>query len=95
MKIVRDGKTYELTANELSLAYEEARKQNMRDGIIWAIERNSENLVFDPEEYTRDEFIDECVDRMEEGYYSEDEDAKYDEVVCDMAESCGVWRDDE
>jgi len=95
MKIVRDGKTYELTANEMSLAYEEARKQNMRDGIIWSIERNSENLVFDPDECTMDEFIDECVDRMEEGYYSEDEDEKYDEVVFDMAESCGVWRDDE
>lgn len=94
MKITRDGKTYELTANELSLAYEEVRHQNWRDGIEEAIDRNSENLTFGLD-YTVDEFISECIDKIEEGYYDEDEEEKYDEILFDMAESLGVWEDDD
>lgn len=94
MKITRDGKTYELTANELSLAYEEVRHQNWRIGIAEAIDRNCANLTFGLD-YTMDEFIDECIDKIEEGYYDDDEDEWYDEIVFDMAESLDVWEDDD
>jgi hypothetical protein len=94
MKITRDGKTYELTMNELSLAYNEVLHQNWRIGIADAIERNCENLNFGLD-YTMDEFIDECVDKIEEGYYDEDEEEKYDEILFDMAESLDVWEDDD
>ena len=94
MKITRDGKTYALTANELSLAYEEVRHQNWRVGIADAIERNCTNLNFGLD-YTMDEFIDECIDKIEEGYYNDDEDEWYDEIVFDIAESLDVWEDDD
>lgn len=94
MKITRDGKTYALTANELSLAYEEVRHQNWRVGIADAIERNCTNLNFGLD-YTMDEFIDECIDKIEEGYYYDDEDEWYDEIVFDIAESLDVWEDDD
>ena len=93
MKITRDGKTYELTMNEMDMAYREVLFNNWRYGILDAIDRNSENIRFG-EEYTQDEFVDECVERIEEGYYDEDEDEKYDEILFDMAESLGVWHDD-
>jgi len=94
MKITRDGKVYELTANELSLAYNEMLHENWRCNVADAIDRNESHLAFGLD-YTMDEFIQECVDKIEEGYYGDDDDEKYDEIVFDMAESMGVWQEDE
>jgi len=93
MKITRDGKVYELTANEMSLAYEEALRTIWRDSLNDAIERNSENLRFG-EEFTVEEFVNECMEEMEDKWYADDWDERCDEVVFDIAQSYEVWADD-
>lgn len=94
MKITRDGKVYELTANEMNLAYNEMLHEHWRTAIAYAIDRNEANLSFGLD-YTRDEFIQECLDKIEEGYYCDDDDEKYDEIVLDVAEWMDVLHYDE
>ena len=92
MIITRDGKTYQLTANELQLAYEEYLNSYCRGMIEDAIDRNAENLRFGAD-FTMDEFIDECMaDLNNDDWIAEQE--RYDDVVFNTAESNDVWVDD-
>ena len=92
MQITRDGKTYTLTPSEVALAWEEHQLQMWRSGIEDAIERNADSLRFG-ENFTMDEFIEECMSSfdLDGDFYAEQE--KYDEVVFDTAESNDVWKD--
>ena len=93
MKITRDGKTYTLTPAELRDAFEEERMNRWRGEIALAIDRNSDKLNFGLT-WTVDEFIRECVNHLDSGEYNEEDDEHFDEVVFDMAEFLGVWKDE-
>ena len=94
MKISRDGKTYELTASELSLAWEEHQRKLWRYGIEDAIDRNSENLRFGSD-YTMEDIINECMGEfdIDDDIYSYADEKNYDSIVFDVAESNDVWVD--
>ena len=95
MKITRNGKTYELTASEIAMAWEEHQRIIWRYGIEDAIDRNSENLRFGSE-FTMEEFIDECMEEfdIDDDLYSYSDEKNYEEIVFDVAEINGVWVDD-
>lgn len=95
MKITRDGKTYELTASEIAMAWEEHQRKIWRYGIEDAIDRNSENLRFGSE-YTMEEFVDECMDEfdIDDDLYSYADQKNYDKIVFSVAEINDVWVDD-
>ena len=94
MKITRDGKTYDLNINELSLAHDEMRRIIWRANMDDAISRaeSDGNLRYGC--MTRDEFLDECVTDMEALYGNEDWDERCDEVVFDNANSDNIWVDE-
>ena len=95
MKITRDGKTYDLTINELNLAYEEMRRITWRECMDDAISRAE---CDGNRRYgclmTRDEFLDECVEDLADLYEIEDWDERCDEVLFDNAQSDGIWVDE-
>lgn len=95
MKITRDGKTYELTMNELNLAYEEMRRITWRQCMDDAIDRaeSDGNLRYGVL-MTRDEFLDECVDDLAAQYEIEDWDERCDEVLINNAQCDGIWVDE-
>ena len=92
MRITRDGKDYELTMNELNLAYNEMRRITWRQCIEDAIDRNMDNLRFD-DDFSRAELVEDCMDRMEDWFYDEDFDDRFDEILFDTAEWEGIWTD--
>lgn len=93
MTISRDGKTFELTASEVAMAWEEHQRRIWRYGIEDAIERNSENLRFG--ECSMEEFIAECMEDFDIGddIYAYADEKNYDSIVFDVAESNGIWVD--
>ena len=95
MKITRDGKTYELTINELNLAYEEMRRITWRQCMDDAIERaeSDGNLRYGVL-MTHDEFLDECVEDLATKYEVEDWDERCDEIIYDNAQISGIWVDE-
>lgn len=92
MTINRDGKSYDLTSDELKQAYEEYRKKKWDDGICRAVADNIENLCFD--EITCGEFVIECLEEIENRLNADRDDYEdYDDIVFDIAESNKVWID--
>ena len=95
MKISRDGKIIELTAEERRLAYEEERAEIWRNEVEAAIDRSEDNLRFGSE-MTREEFAGECIEEIGEELFGEALiEAKFDEIVFDTAESMDVWHDND
>ena len=94
MKITRDGHQYELTINELNLAYNEMRRITWRQCMDEAISRAECDGNLRYGEMSRDDLIDECVDDMEGYYGCEDWDERCDEVLYDCANSHDIWVDD-
>ena len=94
MKISRDGKTYDLTASELAMAWEEHQRKIWRYGIEDAIERNAENIRWT--DYTMEEFIEECLEQftIDDDLYSYAEEKNYEDVVVNAAELNDMWIDD-
>ena len=84
----------ELTANEMSLAYQESLRSIWRDTIKHSIEMNNENLRFS-NHYTVENFIDDCMEEMEDRYYADDWEERVEEIVFDVAEVNDIWEDDE
>jgi hypothetical protein len=97
MKITREinGETVEieLTNNELNLAYEVMKRMIWKTNLEDAIAKNSDNLRF-TEFATREDFLAECMDEMEDRHYADDYEEECDEIVFDMAETDGIWIDD-
>lgn len=83
----------ELTANEMSLAYQESLRTIWRDTIKHSIEMNSENLRF-TEDFDKEDFVSECMEEMEGRYYADDWDERVEEIVFDVAEVNDIWEDD-
>ena len=93
MKISRDGKLIELTAEERRLAFEEERAEIWRNEIEAAIDRSEDNLRFGTE-MTREEFAGECIEEIGEELFDDEAiEAKFDEIVFNAAESMDVWHD--
>lgn len=93
MKITRDGKEYELTMNELNLAYNEMRRITWRQCVEDALDRNIDNIRIG-DDFSREEFVDECLEKMEDRFYDEDFDDRFDELVVETAEWNDVWMED-
>lgn len=98
MKITReiDGKTVEieLTQNEKCLAYEEIRRETWLYCIREQIEKNADNLRF-TEDFDEEDFVSECMDQVDEEYYSDDYDVQAEEIVFSQAELNCIWVDEE
>lgn len=84
----------ELTKTEMSLAYEEVRRDTWESCIRHQIEMNSENLRF-TEDFDEEDFVSECMDEVDEEYYADDYDAQAEEIVFSQAELNDVWVEDE
>ncbi len=84
----------ELTKTEMSLAYEEVRRDTWLSCIRHQIEMNSENLRF-TEDFDEEDFVSECMDEVDEEYYADDYDAQAEEIVFSQAELNDVWVEDE
>lgn len=84
----------ELTKTEMSLAYEEVRRDTWLSCIRHQIEMNSENLRF-TEDFDEEDFVSECMDEVDEEYYVDDYDAQAEEIVFSQAELNDVWVEDE
>lgn len=84
----------ELTKTEMSLAYEEVRRDTWESCIRHQIEMNSENLRF-TEDFDEEDFVSECMDEVDEEYYTDDYDAQAEEIVFSQAELNDVWVEDE
>lgn len=98
MKITREinGVKIEiiLTPAEMSLAYEEIRRDTWESCIRHQIEINSENLRF-TEDFDEEDFVSECMDQVDEEYYSDDYDVQAEEIVFNQAELNDIWVEDE
>ena len=98
MKITREinGVKIEiiLTPAEMSLAYEEIRRDTWESCIRHQIEMNSENLRF-TEDFDEEDFVSECMDQVDEEYYSDDYDVQAEEIVFNQAELNDIWVEDE
>ena len=84
----------ELTKTEMSLAYEEVRRDTWLSCIRHQIEMNSENLRF-TEDFDEEDFVSECMDQVDEEYYADDYDVQAEEIVFSQAELNDVWVEDE
>lgn len=84
----------ELTKTEMSLAYEEVRRDTWLSCIRHQIEINSENLRF-TEDFDEEDFISECMDEVDEEYYADDYDVQAEEIVFNQAQLNDVWVEDE
>ena len=84
----------ELTKTEMSLAYEEIRRDTWLSCIRHQIEMNSENLRF-TEDFDEEDFISECMDEVDEEYYADDYDVQAEEIVFNQAELNDIWVEDE
>lgn len=84
----------ELTRNEMSLAYEEIRRDTWESCIRHQIEMNSENLRF-TEDFDEEDFVSECMDEVDEEYYADDYDVQAEEIVFNQAELNDVWVEDD
>lgn len=84
----------ELTKTEMSLAYEEVRRDTWLSCIRHQIEMNSENLRF-TEDFDEEDFVSECMDEVDEEYYADDYDAQAEEIVFSQAQLNDVWVEDE
>ncbi len=84
----------ELTKTEMSLAYEEIRRDTWESYIRHQIEMNSENLRF-TDDFDEEDFVSECMDQVDEEYYSDDYDVQAEEIVFSQAELNDVWVEDE
>ena len=98
MKITREinGVKLEikLTRTEMSLAYEEIRRDTWESCIRDQIEKNSENLRF-TEDFDEEDFVSECMDEVDEEYYTDDYDVQAEEIVFNQAELNDIWVEDE
>lgn len=83
----------ELTRNEMCLAYEEIRRDTWESCIRHQIEMNSENLFF-TEEFDEEDFVSECMDEVDEEYYTDDYDAQAEEIVFNQAKLNDVWTEE-
>lgn len=97
MKIKREinGETVEieLTRNEMSLAYEEIRRETWEFCIREQIDNDAGNLRF-TDDFDKDDFIGECMEEMENQYYTDDYDEKAESIVFNVAEMNDIWVDD-
>ena len=84
----------ELTRNEMCLAYEEIRRDTWESCIRHQIEMNSENLRF-TEDFDEEDFVSECMDQVDEEYYTDDYDSQAEEIVFNQAELNDIWVDEE
>ena len=84
---------FELTSNEMSLAYEEIRRNTWEFCIREQIENNADNLRF-TDDFSEEDFVGECMEAMEDEYFADDYEVKAEEIVFDQAESNGIWVDD-
>ena len=84
----------ELTQNEMSLAYEEVRRNTWEACIRDQIDNNSENIRF-TDGFSLEDFVAECMDVVDDMYYADDYDEKAEEIVFDQAESNDIWYDGE
>ena len=84
----------ELTKTEMSLAYEEIRRDTWESCIRHQIEMNSENLRF-TEDFDEEDFVSECMDEVDEEYYTDDYDVQAEEIVFNQAELNDIWAEDE
>ena len=84
----------ELTKTEMSLAYEEIRRDTWLSCIRHQIEMNSENLRF-TEDFNEEDFVSECMDEVDKEYYSDDYDVQAEEIVFNQAELNDIWEADE
>ena len=84
----------ELTKTEMSLVYEEVRRDTWISCIRHQIEMNSENLRF-TEDFDEEDFVSECMDEVDEEYYADDYDAQAEEIVFSQAQLNDVWVGDE
>ena len=84
----------ELTKTEMSLAYEGVRRDTWESCIRHQIEMNSENLRF-TEDFDEEDFVNECMDEVDEEYYADDYDAQAEEIVFEQAQLNDVWVEDE
>ena len=83
----------ELTRTEMSLAYEEIRRDTWESCIRHQIEMNSENLRF-TEDFDEEDFVSECMDEVDDEYYTDDYDAQAEEIVFTQAELNDIWVED-
>ena len=83
----------ELTRTEMSLAYEEIRRDTWESCIRHQIEMNSENLRF-TEDFDEEDFVSECMDEVDDEYYTDDYDAQAEEIVFNQAELNDIWVED-
>ena len=84
----------ELTKTEMSLAYEEVRRDTWESCIRHQIEMNSENLRF-TEDFDEEDFVSECMDEVDEEYYADDYDVQAEEIVFNQAELNDIWVEDD
>ena len=84
----------ELTKTEMSLAYEEVRRDTWESCIRHQIEMNSENLRF-TEDFDEEDFVSEFMDEVDEEYYADDYDTQAEEIVFNQAELNDVWVEDD
>ena len=84
----------ELTKTEMSLAYEEIRRDTWESCIRHQIEMNSENLRFTGD-FDEEDFVSECMDEVDKEYYSDDYDVQAEEIVFNQAELNDIWEADE
>ena len=83
----------ELTKTEMSIAYEEIRRDTWESCIRHQIEMNSENLRF-TEDFDEEDFVSECMDQVDEEYYTDDYDAQAEEIVFNQAELNDIWTEE-
>ena len=84
----------ELTKTEMSLAYEEIRRDTWESCIRHQIEMNSESLRF-TEDFDEEDFVGECMDEVDEEYYADDYDVQAEEIVFNQAELNDIWVEDD
>lgn len=92
-EFVTENRTILLTSVEISFLSHALEKNAWRAGIDFEIDSNEDNLDFGT--MSREELIELCVDDLENrwecGYLNNEPD--YQEVVFDMAQENGIWRD--
>ena len=89
-----NGEQIEFTPVEIGFVFHEMERCYWRGNIENAIERCIEQFDFD--KMDEDEFVQCCLDELESKWENDmlDDDPDFDEVVFEIAQDNGIWRND-
>ena len=94
MKINFEDNKIELTDRAMARVWTVYMMKIWQKLIMSAIDRNSDNLKF-PDEKSKQNFIEACMDEKTKKYLLADVHAEFDELIFDVANAEGLWSESE